>query len=59
MFMKQSQTFKFDAKLIESLKSLAKLERRPFNNYVENELQIIVDNSKAKLKKVARIMNAL
>lgn len=57
--MKQSQTFKFDPKLIKKLKALAKLKNRSFNNYVETELQMAVENNIDVLKKVAKTMNEL
>lgn len=36
--MKQSQTFKFDKKLLREMKKEAKFSRIPFNRYVENLL---------------------
>lgn len=57
--MKQSQTFKFDPKLIKKLKALAKLKNRSFNNYVETELQMAVESNTEKLKLVSKTMNEL
>lgn len=37
--MKQMQTFKFDAELIEALKKKALKENLPFNRMVENHLR--------------------
>lgn len=50
--MKQSQTFKFDKKLLREMKKEAKFSRLPFNRYVENLLAN--DNNRKKIQETIK-----